>query len=52
MQANVTAPNDQAADSASPAALHIPFDNSYARDLEGMYARSSPAGYPRLGCCG
>ena len=46
MQANVTGRNDQTADPASPAALDMPFDNSYARDLKGMYARSSPAGSP------
>ena len=46
MQANVTAPHDPPADPASRAALYMPFDNSYARDLEGMYARSSPAGSP------
>ena len=46
MQANETAPHDPPADPASRAALYMPFDNSYARDLEGMYARSSPAGSP------
>jgi serine/tyrosine/threonine adenylyltransferase len=37
---------------ATPAALHLPFDNSYARDLEGLYAHCHSAGSPapRLLC--
>ena len=46
LQTTATGPNDQPSDPASPAALHMPFDNSYARELEGLYARSNPAGSP------
>ena len=45
MQTNVT-PNEQPSATASSATLHIPFANTYARDLEGLYARSKPAGSP------
>ena len=45
MQTNVT-PNEQPSATASSATLHMPFDNTYARDLEGLYARSKPAGSP------
>ncbi len=36
LQTTATGPNDQPSDPASPAALHMPFDNSYARELEGL----------------
>ena len=45
MQTNVT-PNEQPSATASSATLHMPFGNTYARDLEGLYARSKPAGSP------
>ena len=41
MQTNVT-PNEQPSATASSATLHMPFDNTYARELEGFYVPYEP----------
>ena len=46
MESLVTRPTDEHTTAASPAAVQMAFDNSYARELEGLYVKSLPVGSP------